>query len=47
VSHELAKGTVLAPPKSHLILPGITYDVVLEILRDHKLPHAVRPVTEG
>jgi D-alanine transaminase len=40
-------GTVLAPPKSHLILPGITYDVVLEILRDHKLPHAVRPVTEA
>jgi D-alanine transaminase len=40
-------GTVLAPPKSHLILPGITYDVVLEILHDHKLPHAVRPVTEG
>ena len=40
-------GTVLAPPKSHLILPGITYDVVLEILRDHKLPHSVRPVTEA
>jgi len=40
-------GTVLAPPKSHLILPGITYDVVLEILRDNKLAHAVHPVTEA
>jgi len=26
-------GTVLTPPKSHLILPGITYTWVLEILR--------------
>jgi D-alanine transaminase len=40
-------GTVLAPPKSHLILPGITYDVVLEILRDNAVPHEVRPVKEG
>jgi D-alanine transaminase len=39
-------GTVLAPPKSHLILPGITYDVVLEILRDNAIPHEVRPVKE-
>ena len=40
-------GTVLAPPKSHLILPGITYDVVLEILRANALPHEVRPVAES
>jgi len=40
-------GTVLAPPKSHLILPGITYDVVLEILRANALPHEVRPVKES
>ena len=40
-------GTVLGPPKSHLILPGITYDVVLEILRDGAIPHQIRPVTEG
>jgi D-alanine transaminase len=40
-------GTVLAPPKSQLILPGITYDVVLEILRDAALSHEVRPVTES
>jgi D-alanine transaminase len=40
-------GTVLAPPKSHLILPGITYDVVLEILRGNAIPHEVRPVKEA
>lgn len=40
-------GTVLAPPKSHLILPGITYDVVLEILRANAIAHEVRPVTES
>jgi len=39
-------GTVLAPPKSHLILPGITYDVVLEIVRGNAVPHEVRPVKE-
>ncbi|MCK7490425.1 MAG: aminotransferase class IV [Comamonadaceae bacterium] len=26
-------GVLLAPPKSHLMLPGITYDVVLELAR--------------
>jgi D-alanine transaminase len=41
------KGTVLAPPKSHLILPGITYDVVLEILRDAAIPHEIRSVKES
>src|SRR6266513_3109845 len=40
-------GTVLAPPKSQLILPGITYDVVIEILRAHSIPHEVRPVAES
>ena len=40
-------GTVLAPPKSHLILPGITYDVVLEILRGNAIAHEVRPVEES
>jgi D-alanine transaminase len=41
------EGTVLAPPKSHLMLPGITYDVVLELLAANAVPHAVRPVTEA
>jgi D-alanine transaminase len=40
-------GTVLAPPKSHLMLPGITYDVVLELLAANGMRHAVRPVSEA
>ncbi len=37
-------GILLAPPKSHLMLPGITYDVVLELAAT--IPHEVRPLTE-
>ena len=37
---------VLTPPKSHLMLPGITYDVVLELLKANSIAHEVRPVTE-
>lgn len=40
-------GMLLAPPQSHLILPGITYDVVLELARDLGMPHQVRPITEA
>jgi D-alanine transaminase len=40
-------GVVLAPPKSQLILPGITYDVVLEILRSNSIAHEVRTVAES
>ncbi|HUL40468.1 MAG TPA: D-amino acid aminotransferase [Burkholderiales bacterium] len=39
-------GVLLAPPKSNLILPGITYDVVLELARAHAIPHEVRAVSE-
>jgi len=39
-------GVLLAPPKNHLMLPGITYDVVLELAAAHGLPHEVREVTE-
>jgi D-alanine transaminase len=43
----LAKdGVLLAPPKNHLMLAGITYDVVLELAAAHGLPHQVREVTE-
>jgi D-alanine transaminase len=38
-------GTVLAPPKDHLILPGITYDAALELTRAAGVPLEVRPVT--
>ncbi len=37
-------GVVLAPPKSHLMLPGITYDVVLELAAAHGQPHQVREI---
>lgn len=40
-------GVLLAPPKNHLMLPGITYDVVLELAADHGLPHEVRDVLEA
>src|SRR5512134_622814 len=39
-------GILLAPPKNHLMLPGITYDVVLELAAAHGVPHQVREVTE-
>lgn len=40
-------GILLAPPKDNLVLPGITYDVVLELAAAHGLPAEVRPVTEA
>ena len=40
-------GVLLTPPKSHLMLPGITYDVILELAGAHGMPCEVRPVTEA
>lgn len=39
-------GVLLAPPKTPLMLPGITYDVVLELAQRHGLPHEIRAVAE-
>lgn len=39
-------GKLLTPPKDHLVLPGITYDVVLEIAYAREFEVEVRPVTE-
>ena len=39
-------GVMLAPPKSHLMLPGITYDVVLELAAANGQPHEVREIRE-
>ncbi len=39
-------GKLLAPPKTNLILPGITYDLVLELAGAHGVPHEVRPISE-
>lgn len=39
-------GVLLAPQKNHLMLTGITYDVVLELAASHGLPIEVRDVLE-
>jgi D-alanine transaminase len=38
-------GKLLAPPKDNLMLPGITYDVVLEIAAANNIPHEVRRIS--
>jgi D-alanine transaminase len=40
-------GVLLAPPKSHLILPGITYDVVLELAAMTGMAYRIRAITEA
>jgi D-alanine transaminase len=35
---------LLAPPKDNLMLPGITYDVILELAAANGIPHQVRKV---
>jgi D-alanine transaminase len=41
------QGTILSPPKSPLILPGITYGVVTELAQTNGMPLEFRDVTEG
>ena len=40
-------GILLAPPKSHLMLPGITYDVVLELAQADGIKYQVRAIPES
>jgi len=40
-------GVLLTPPKDNFVLPGITYDVVLEIARTREFEVEVRAVTEA
>jgi D-alanine transaminase len=40
-------GVIQSPPKSNLILPGITYDVVIELAASAGLPMRLREVTEA
>ena len=40
-------GVIQTPAKSNLILPGITYDVVVELARGAKMALEFREVTEG
>ncbi len=40
-------GKLIAPPKDNLMLPGITYDVVLEISAAHGIPHEIRKIAKS
>jgi D-alanine transaminase len=40
-------GTIVAPPKDNLILPGITYDAAFEFAGEAGLPIEVRPVSRA
>ena len=40
-------GVIITPAKDHRILPGVTYDVVLELAARHYAPHQIRPVSEA
>ncbi len=39
-------GVIVTPPKSHLILPGITRDLLVELAREHGMPVEEKEVTE-
>ena len=41
---HVKNGVVVAPPKDHLILPGITYDAAFDLAREADLAVEVRPV---
>ncbi|MEO8629552.1 MAG: D-amino acid aminotransferase [Betaproteobacteria bacterium] len=43
----VVNGVLLAPPKSNLILPGITYDVLLDLARANGIPVEIRAVSEA
>ena len=38
---------IQSPPKNELILPGVTYDVVVELARAHGLPLEFRDISEA
>jgi D-alanine transaminase len=40
------QGVIVSPPKSRLILPGITYDVVVELAQANGMPIELREVSE-
>jgi len=41
------QGVLLAPPRNHLMLPGITYDAVIELARANGVPLEVREIAES
>jgi D-alanine transaminase len=40
-------GTIVAPPKDNLILPGITYDAALEFAEQAGIPMEIRPIPKA
>lgn len=40
------EGVLLAPPKDNLMLPGVTYDVLLELASAHAVPYRVRRISK-
>jgi len=42
----VSNGIILAPPKSNLMLPGITYDLVLELAAANNVAYEVRNIAE-
>jgi D-alanine transaminase len=44
----IVKGdTLITPPLSNHLLPGITRDLVIEICRSHNIPHELRPILKA
>jgi D-alanine transaminase len=43
----VTKGKIIGPPKSNLMLPGITYDVVIELAARGNIPCDIRHVSEA
>jgi len=43
----VSAGRAITPPKGPFILPGITRDLVLELMQAHGIAHAERPVSEA
>ena len=41
------QGCIISPPKSHLILPGITRDLIIELAKKHDMPVAEQEITEA
>lgn len=40
-------GVLLAPPKTQFMLPGITYDVIIELAESHGQPLEIREIREA
>ena len=47
VVRPVMRGVIVAPPKDHLILPGITYGAAYEFAREAGLPFEMRPVSRA